>query len=219
MLVTPLSPYGYLADDRPDPRPMPLAPAVPETVVCRGERFRLYLDPETIAARVRALGAEISRDLGGERPILIGVLNGAYMFLADLMRAVTVDCEVDFLKLSSYGAQKVSSGEVTELKRLDADIAGRHVVVVEDIVDTGLSMSYIRDLMGHLEPASVRLCTLLHKPDATRPGLDLRLDYVGFEIENLFVIGYGLDYGQLGRNLPAIYIADEEASEANGSAD
>jgi len=188
-------------------------PTVPETVVCRGERFRLYLDPDTIHERVAAIGAEISRDYEGERPILIGVLNGAYMFLADLMRAVTIDCEVDFLKLSSYGAEKVSSGEVRELKKIDADIEGRHVVVVEDIVDTGLSMAYIRELLKASAPASIRTCTLLHKPVATRKDLDLTLDYIGFEIDNLFVIGYGLDYGQLARNLPAIYILDEQAQD------
>lgn len=182
---------------------------VPDRVVCRGENFRLYLDPETIAGRVRAIGQSISKDFAGRQPILIGVLNGAYMFLADLMREITIDCEVDFLKLSSYGADKVSSGDVRELKKIDADISGRDVIIVEDIVDTGLSMDYIRRLMMELEPSSVRLCTLLQKPAATREDLNLKLDYVGFEIENLFVIGYGLDYGQLGRNLPAIYILDE----------
>lgn len=198
---------------------MPVAQPVPETVVCRDERFRLYLDPATLQSRISELGAAISADLDGKQPILIGVLNGAYMFLADLMRAIPIDCEVDFLKLSSYGEEKVSSGQVTELKRLDADIEGRHVVVVEDIVDTGLSMAYIRNLMQAHNPASVRLCTLLHKPEATKPELDITLDYVGFEIDNLFVIGYGLDYGQLARNLPAIYILDEQhpASEGNAS--
>jgi len=189
---------------------MPDVASIPEAVECRGERFRLYLDPATIAARVRDIGRQINEDLAGQQPILIGVLNGAYMFLADLMREISIDCEVDFLKLSSYGEAKVSSGEVTELKKLDADITGRHVVVVEDIVDTGLSMDYIRRLMMQLEPASVRLCTLLHKKAATRAELNLDLDYVGFEIDNLFVIGYGLDYGQLARNLPAIYILDED---------
>jgi hypoxanthine phosphoribosyltransferase len=185
------------------------APA-PEYILCRGERFRLYLDPETIARRVRAIGEAINRDYQGKQPILIGVLNGAYMFLADLMREIAIDCEVDFMKLSSYGAAKVSKGEVTELKKIDADIRGRHVVIVEDIVDTGLSMDYIRQLMLNEEPASVSVATLLHKKAATRDDLDLELNYVGFEIDNLFVIGYGLDYGQLARNLPAIYILDEE---------
>jgi hypoxanthine phosphoribosyltransferase len=183
---------------------------IPESVICRGERFRLYLDPETIAQRVREIGRQIASDYEGRQPILIGVLNGAYMFLADLMREIPIDCEVDFLKLSSYGAEKVSSGDVRELKKIDADITGRDVVIVEDIVDTGLSMDYIRRLMMELDPASVRICTLLHKTAATRKDLDLKLDYVGFEIEDLFVIGYGLDFGQLARNLPAVYILDDE---------
>jgi hypoxanthine phosphoribosyltransferase len=184
-------------------------PSVADTVTCRGEPFRLYLDAGTIAERVHEIGRAISEEYAGRRPILIGVLNGAYMFLADLMRAITIDCEVDFLKLSSYGAEKVSSGAVTELKKIDANLEGRHVIVVEDIVDTGLSMQFIVDLLGELDPASVRTVTLLHKKEATRPEFDLALDWVGFEIDNLFVIGYGLDYGQLARNLPAIYILDE----------
>ncbi len=187
----------------------PAAPPVAETITCRGEPFRLYLDAATIARRVEAIGRAISQEYAGKQPILIGVLNGAYMFLADLMRAVTIDCEVDFLKLSSYGAEKVSSGTVTELKKIDADLEGRHVIVVEDIVDTGLSMQFIIEKMRELRPASVKAATLLHKKAATNPDLDLHLDYVGFEIDNLFVIGYGLDYGQLARNLPAIYILDE----------
>lgn len=182
-------------------------PYIPDSITCHGDRFRMYIPPEKIAAKVAEIGEQISRDLEGTRPIMIGVLNGAYMFLADLMREITIECEVDFLKLSSYGASKVSSGQVTELKKIDADITDRHIVIVEDIVDTGLSMKYIRELMEELRPASVRLCTLLHKKAATQVELDL--DYVGFEIEDLFVIGYGLDFGQLGRNLSAIYILDE----------
>ena len=182
----------------------------PDTVTCHGERFRLYLDEETIARRTRAIGQQISEEYAGrdQPPILIGVLNGAFMFLADLMRAVTIDCEVDFLQLSSYGAAKVSSGNVTELKKLGAQVKGRDLVIVEDIVDTGLSMQYILDRLKEAEPASVKTATLLHKKEATR--VDVTLDYVGFEIDNLFVIGYGLDYAQIARNLPAIYILDEE---------
>jgi hypoxanthine phosphoribosyltransferase len=179
-----------------------------DVVHCHGERFRVYLDESTIEARVRELGRQISADYAdGETPILIGVLNGAYIFLADLMREITIDCEVDFLKLSSYGAEKVSSGKVTQLKRIDAKIEGRHVIVVEDIVDTGLSMQFMVQGLSELRPASIRTATLLHKYEATR--VDVPLDYVGFRIENKFVIGYGLDYGQLARNLRAIYILDE----------
>ena len=198
-----------------DERSAPAAPPhlrgldAPDTVTCRGERFDCYLSAGKIGARVEELGRAISRDLKGKRPILIGVLNGAFVFIADLMRALSVECEVDFMKLSSYGAEKVSSGEVTELKRIDADLEGRHVVLVEDIVDTGLTMEFILNRLKTLGPASVRVATLLHKKEATEK--DVPLDYVGFEIPDRFVIGYGLDYGQLARRLPAIYaLAKEE---------
>ncbi len=182
----------------------------PETVYCQNERFRLYLDEATIQARVNELAAQISEDYADTEtpPILIGVLNGAFMFVADLMRALSIDCEVDFYKLSSYAAAKVSAGAVTELKHVDADLEGRHVIVVEDIVDTGISMRYILDRIGEMNPATLRAATLLRKPEAAQ--VEVHLDYVGFDIKNLFVIGYGLDYGQLARNLRAIYILDAE---------
>lgn len=179
-----------------------------KNVTIRGESFRLYLDRPTIQTRVDELGAAISRDLDGQVPILIGVLNGAFMFIADLMRAIDIPCEIDFMKLSSYGAAKVSSGDVRDLKKIDASIEGRHIIIVEDIVDTGLSMQYILEHMKEHRPASMRVATLLHKHEATR--VDVQLDYVGFRIPNLFVIGYGLDYGQQGRNLSEIFIQEEE---------
>jgi len=175
-----------------------------DRVEINGEPFRIYLDRD----RVSELAAEIDRDLGGQVPILIGVLNGAFIFLADLMRAMSIECEVDFLKLSSYGAEKISSGRVRELKSLDADIEGRHVILVEDIVDTGLSMKFMMDKFEEMKPASVRTAVLLHKTEATR--IPLKLDYVGFEIENLFVVGYGLDYSQVGRQLADIYMLDSD---------
>lgn len=179
-----------------------------KAVMCRGERFQLYIDRSAIQTRVREMAAAISQDFDGKVPIFIGVLNGSFMFLADLMREVTIECEVDFWKLSSYGAKKVSSGEVRELKKVDADLHGRHVIVVEDIVDTGLSINYVIDRIRDYGPASLCVVTLLHKEEATES--DVQLDYVGFRIPNRFVIGYGLDYGQLARNLPEIYIADDE---------
>lgn len=181
-----------------------------KAVVCRGERFRLYIDRDAIRDRVEEIGEQISRDYEGRVPILIGVLNGSFMFLADLMRQITIDCEVDFWKLSSYGARKVSSGQVTELKKVDADLRGRHVIVVEDIVDTGLSIEYVVERIREYGPASLCVVTLLHKEEATESNVEL--DYVGFRIPNQFVIGYGLDYGQLSRNLPEIYIRDENLS-------
>lgn len=178
------------------------------TVSYRGDRFRRYLDADTLQARIQEMGREITDDYAETTPILVSVLNGAFMFTADLMRAIHTDCEIDFIKLSSYGAAKVSSGEVHELKSVDADLEGRDVLIVEDIVDTGLSMEFMKDRLQEYNPASLRVATLLHKPTATEP--DLILDYVGFRIPDLFVIGYGLDYGQLGRNLSDIYILDEE---------
>ena len=185
-----------------------------QTVTVRGERFRKYLTAETLRTRTEELGKQISTEYAGKKPILIGVLNGAFIFLADLMRYINIDCEVDFLKLSSYGAKKISSGEVKELKHIDADIKGRHVIIVEDIVDTGLSMEFMLGKLKEDGPASLKVATLLHKYEATK--VKLELDYVGFRIKNYFVLGYGLDYGQVGRNLADIYILDEQHSEAKG---
>ena len=179
----------------------------PETVECNGENFSVYLTKKELEARVAELGSELSEQYEGKNPIFIGVLNGAYIFLSDLMRHVEIPCEVDFLKLSSYGDEKVSSGQVTDLKDIDADIEGRHVVLVEDIVDTGLSMTYLIDKLQKKNPASIASVTLLHKTEATHH--DVQLDYVGFQIPTLFVLGYGLDYAQEGRNLAQIYILQE----------
>lgn len=179
----------------------------PETVICNGETFSIYLTQDELNKRVEELGKEISSDYGGKRPIFIGVLNGAYIFLSDLMRQVELPCEVDFLKLSSYGDEKVSKGQVTDLKDIDADIEGRHVILVEDIVDTGLSMKYLVNKLKKKNPESIKTVTLLHKKEATHH--DVQLDYVGFEIPSLFVLGYGLDYAQEGRNLAQIYILNE----------
>jgi len=182
-----------------------------QTITLRGERFRIYLDAKQIQARVHEIGSEITRDYDGKRPILIGILNGAFMFLSDLMKSLRMDCEVDFMKLSSYGAEMITSGVVRELKKTDADLEGRHVLIVEDIVDTGLSMQYILDKMREHAPASLRTVTLLHKFEATE--VDVPLDYVGFRIKNRFVVGYGLDYGQVGRNLPDIYELDPNGAD------
>lgn len=180
----------------------------PEYVNVNGEKFRVYLTHEEIQQRIRQLGEKVSRDFKDKKPIFIGVLNGAYIFLADLMRYVTIPCEVDFLKLSSYGDEKVSSGQVQQLKEIDANLKDRHVILVEDIVDTGLSMKYLMDKLGQLNPKSLSVITMLHKSDTTRH--DVQIDYVGFKIPDLFVLGYGLDYAQEGRNLAQIYILQEK---------
>jgi len=176
---------------------------LPETVNCNGEVFEAFITKEQIEARISLLGAQLDKDYENKKPIFIGILNGAFIFLADLMRNVTIECEVDFMKLSSYGDEKVSSGEVTELKEIDAKVKGRHIILVEDIVDTGLSMKYIVNRLKIYEPESVSVITLLHKKEATKH--DVQIDYVGFEIPTKFVLGYGLDYAQEGRNLAQIY--------------
>lgn len=176
----------------------------PETVHVNGQEFRVYLTYEEIQQRIRQIGNELSKNFHDKKPIFIGILNGSYIFLADLMRYVSIPCEVDFLKLSSYGDEKVSSGEVRELKDIDAEVKGRHVILVEDIIDTGLSMNYLVNKIKQMEPASLTVVTLLHKAEATVH--DVQIDYVAFRVPNLFVIGYGLDYAQEGRNLAQIYI-------------
>ena len=181
---------------------------MPETVTCNGDRFKLLISKERIEKRLNELGEEIDAEYAGKKPILIGVLNGSFIFLADLMRNISIPCEVDFFKLSSYGDEKVSSGNIKKLKELDAEIEGRDVIIVEDIVDTGLSMNYILHQVKNLNPASVKIATLLYKPNALK--YDVTLDYIGFEIPTLFVLGYGLDYAQEGRNLAQIYVLDEE---------
>ncbi|MDZ7690413.1 MAG: hypoxanthine phosphoribosyltransferase [Balneolaceae bacterium] len=182
----------------------------PDTVVCNGDTFTMYLSEQEIQDRVAELAEQVNRDYEGKKPIFIGVLNGAFIFLSDLLRHITIPSEVDFLKLSSYGDEKLSSGQVTDLKEIDAKIEDRHVLLVEDIVDTGLSMKYMTEKLKKKNPASIATVTLLHKPEATHH--EVPLDYVGFQIPSLFVLGYGLDYAQEGRNLAQIYILDEDAS-------
>ncbi len=182
---------------------------LPENVECNGERFVVYISKKQIEERLILLGEQLDKEFKGKKPIFIGVLNGAFIFLADLMRYVSIPCEVDFMKLSSYGDEKVSSGQVTQLKEIDAKLKDRHVILVEDIIDTGLSMKYMVERMKNLEPASVSVVTLLHKKEATLH--DVQIDYVGFEIPTKFVLGYGLDYAQEGRNLAQIYVLDDSS--------
>lgn len=180
----------------------------PEYVNINGENFRVYLTHEEIQQRIKQIGTELSSKFKDKKPIFVGILNGSYIFLADLMRYVSIPCEVDFLKLSSYGDEKVSSGQVRDLKEVDADIENRHIILVEDIIDTGLSMNYLLEKMKRQKPASMTVVTMLHKKDATK--YDVQIDYTGFIIPNLFVLGYGLDYAQEGRNLAQIYILNED---------
>ncbi len=170
--------------------------------------FEILIDSQKLHRRLEELGHQLSRDYEGKIPIMVGVLNGAAIFLADLIRYMDIDCEIDFIKISSYGNARVSSGEITMIKDFSADLQGRDVVVVEDIVDSGLSVQYLRRKILALKPASLKFVSLLVKKGAAK--VDLSIDYVGFEIENKFVIGYGLDYKQLKRNINAIYQLKEE---------
>jgi hypoxanthine phosphoribosyltransferase len=162
----------------------------------------ILIDEETLQSRIEELGAEISADYDGRDLLLVGVLKGAVFFMADLMRRLTVPCEIDFMAISSYGAATDSSGVVRILKDLDINISGRDVLVVEDIIDSGLTLSYLMRNLRARKPASVEICTLLAKPE--RREIDVPVRYTGFEIPNRFVIGYGLDFAERYRNLPYI---------------
>lgn len=163
---------------------------------------RVLITPEEIAARVAELGKQIARDYAGKDPLLVGVLKGAVVFLADLMRAVEIPLACDFIAVSSYGASSRSSGVVKITADLSQSIVGRHVLLVEDIIDTGRTIAYLRRNLETRQPASLRICALLDKVE--RREVEVVLDYVGFTIPNEFVVGYGLDYGGLYRNLAFI---------------
>jgi hypoxanthine phosphoribosyltransferase len=162
---------------------------------------------DELQGRLKELGAEISRDYEGRDLIMIGVLKGAVLFLADLMRHLTVPCEIDFMAVSSYGSETDSSGVVRILKDLDSSIEGRNALIVEDIIDSGLTLQYLLRNLRARNPASLEVCALLTKPDRRRVELPIR--YVGFEIPNRYVIGYGLDYAQKYRNLDCVAVLNE----------
>jgi hypoxanthine phosphoribosyltransferase len=173
----------------------------------------ILIDEETLHGRIAELGARVSDDYRGEDLLLIGVLKGAIFFMADLMRSIEIPCEVDFMAISSYGAGIDSSGVVRILKDLDVSIEGRNVLVVEDIIDSGLTLSYLLRNLEAREPASLEVCALLTKPE--RRENDVACRYVGFEIPNRFVIGYGLDFAERYRNLPFVgVLRDELAAQA-----
>ena len=168
----------------------------------------VLIEPEALQHRVAELGEEISGDYAGRDLLLVGVLKGAVFFMADLMRHLTIPCEIDFMAISSYGDSTDSSGVVRILKDLDINIEGRHVLVVEDIVDSGLTLSYLVRNLESREPASLEVCSLLTKPGRREMEVDIR--YVGFEIPNRFVIGYGLDFAERYRNLPYVGVLHDD---------
>ena len=162
---------------------------------------------EQIKARAKEIGRQISEEFAGEEVMLVGILKGAMMWMADVMKNITLDCTIDFMACSSYGSSTKTSGVVKINKDLDSDIDGKNVIIVEDIVDSGITLSYLEKYLANRGPKAVRLCALLDKPSGRRN--DLKADYVGFEVEDLFIVGYGLDYNQKYRNLPYISYLNE----------
>lgn len=183
------------------PLPMPTS-----KLTIRDKSFVPFISAETIQSRIADLADQINRDYVGKQPILIGILNGSVLFAADLLKNLTIPCEISFIRVSSY-QQTASTGHLKQILGLSESLAGRDVIIVEDIVDTGLTISDVCEQLNAQQPASLAIATLLLKPDALQKPLDLQ--YVGFEIENKFVVGYGLDYDGLGRNNPAIYVLSE----------
>lgn len=176
-------------------------------IIVNGEVFTVLLSEDQIQNRTKELAVQISKDYSGKVPVFIGVLNGAFIFMADLIKNVNINCEIDFFKLSSYGDSKISSGKVKLLKELNCDVTGRDIIIVEDIVDSGLSVKYIEEIFKEHKPASMSVVSLLRKPQSIK--YEIKIDYIGFNIPSKFVIGYGLDYEQKYRNLKSIYVLNE----------
>jgi len=181
--------------------------SIDSAAVLRDESIgEIIVQADDLQHRVRELGAEISRDYDGKDLLLVGVLKGAVFFLSDLMRQIEIPCEVDFMAVSSYGSSTDSSGVVRILKDLDAPLEGRDVLIVEDIVDSGLTLQYLMRTLEARKPGSLEVCALLTKPE--RRKVDLPTRYVGFEIPDRFVVGYGLDHGERHRNLPFVAVLE-----------
>ncbi|HMU45352.1 MAG TPA: hypoxanthine phosphoribosyltransferase [Chitinophagaceae bacterium] len=172
------------------------------TIQVHDKKFETYLSAEKIQQRIKELAETINHDFSGKRPLFVAVLNGSFMFASDLFKRVTIDAEICFIKLASYKGMK-SSGKVVTSIGLEEDLFGKDVIILEDIVDTGKTLHHFLPKLLHQQPKTMKIATLLHKPEATK--FHLTLDYVGFEIPDKFVVGYGLDYDGLGRNYADIY--------------
>ena len=179
-----------------------------DSIIIGKDKFITLYSEEQIQQRIKELALKISEDYKSTVPIFIGVLNGSFLFMSDLIRYVKLDCEIDFFKLSSYGDAKISSGRVKLLKELNCEVNGRDIIIVEDIVDTGLSLRYIEKLFANKKPNSMKVVSLLVKPESLK--YKVKIDYIGFEIPNKFVIGYGLDFAQKYRNLRRIYVLNDK---------
>ncbi len=171
------------------------------------DRIRTLISSEEIQKRVQELGAEITRDYDGRSLVLICVLKGSFVFAADLARSIDLPLRIEFLGVRSYGDDTASSGVVQITQDLTKPVEGEDILVVEDIVDTGLTLHYLTDLLEARHPASVKVCSLLHKP--SRKKMDVGIDYLGFTVEDVFVVGYGLDWAQRYRNLPMIGVVED----------
>ncbi len=172
---------------------------------------RVLISEEKLAERIAEMGKEITADYHDQQILMIGVLRGAVIFMADLARAIKVPVAIDFMAVSSYGTGTASSGVVRILKDLDEDVEGKHILVVEDIIDSGLTLNYLLENLKSRKPASIKLCTLLNKPE--RRKVEVNIDYNGFSIPDYFVVGYGLDYAERYRNLPFIGVLKPEVYE------
>lgn len=173
-----------------------------ETLKILDKEFVPFIKSDELQKRIESLGLELTNDYKGKRPVFLGVLNGCFRFVADLIQHVDLSCEVSFIKLSSYSGTE-STGNVKALTGMPLNLEGRDIIVVEDIVDTGTTIEYLVDTILPHNPASIKIATLLYKPEAYKK--EVSIDYIGFEIPNLFVVGYGLDYDEMGRNLNEIY--------------
>ena len=173
---------------------------------------KILLTEEQIKARVRELGEELTREYADKNPLIVGVLKGVVVFYADMIREIKVPCQIDFMWISSYAGTNSTSNMIVR-KDVSADIKGRHVLILEDIFDTGNSLDFTYKHLMSKEPASLKICTLLDKPERRREGITLRADYVGFTIPNEFVVGYGLDFNEHYRNLPYVGVLKPEAYE------
>lgn len=174
---------------------------------------KVLFSQEELQTRIRELGAQLSEDYRGKTPTMVCILKGAIMFYTDLVRSMDIPLTMDFMAVSSYGNSTKSSGEVEIRKDLSTSIEGKHVVIVEDIVDSGFTLTYLTRLLNTRGAKSIKLCTLLDKPSRRAPGIALRADYSGFAVGNEFVVGYGLDYAELYRNLPYIGVLKPEIYE------
>ena len=175
-----------------------------DPVNMKNDMLKPLITKEELEATVARLGREITRDYQGKTPMMVAVLKGAFIFMADLVRQVDIPCTLDFMCVSSYGKGMSTSGQVKIIKDLDTTIEGKDVIIVEDILDSGVTLSYLMDLLRARKPASIRLCTLFDKP--ARHKVDIHIDYKGMEVPNEFIVGYGLDYAEVYRNYPEIAV-------------